>query len=110
MGIMRSTKAIIHLDYLKDNIQAIRSFTKPGTKMCIAVKADAYGHGSIECAKAAVDAGVEFLAVATVDEGIALRQSGINIPILLLSLCSPTEIQSAVEYYITPLVFRSEEH
>lgn len=105
---MRSTKAIIHLDYLKDNIQTIRSFVSQGTKMCVAVKADAYGHGAIECAKAAVDSGVEFLAVATVDEGIALRQSGINIPILLLSLCSPTEIQSAVEYYITPLVFDKE--
>ena len=108
MGIMRSTKAIIHLDYLKDNIQAIRSFTKPGTKMCIAVKADAYGHGAIECAKAAVDAGAEFLAVATVDEGVELREAGISVPILMLSLCSPTEIPTAVAYYLTPLVFDKE--
>ena len=62
---MRSTKAIIHLDNFMHNINAIRAFTKPGTKMCIPVKADAYGHGSVECARAALECGVEYLTRLT---------------------------------------------
>ena len=105
---MRSTKAIIHLDNFRHNINAIRAFTKPGTKMCIPVKADAYGHGSVECARAALECGVEYLAVATVDEGVELRENGIKAPILLFSLCDPEEIKTAVEYDITPFVFDVE--
>ncbi|MBO4320916.1 MAG: alanine racemase [Treponema sp.] len=105
---MRSTKAIIHLENFRHNINAIRAFTKAGTKMCIPVKADAYGHGSIECARAALECGVEYLAVATVDEGIELRENGINAPVLLFSLCDPEEIEDAVRHNITPFVFDAE--
>src|SRR5574344_2612108 len=107
-GIMRCTKAIIHLDNFKKNIKAIKSFTKPDTKMCVAVKADAYGHGAVQCAKAAVSCGVDFLAVATVDEGVELRNAGIKKPILMLSLCCPEEVPVAVKSNITPLVFDKE--
>ena len=87
---MRATKAIIHLDNLKSNIKNIKSFTDPShTKMCVAVKADAYGHGAVQCAKAVLEAGADFLAVATVDEGAELRQAGIKAPVLMLSLCCP---------------------
>ena len=105
---MRATRAIIHLENFKHNIKAIRAFTKPGTKMCIPVKADAYGHGSVECAKAALECGVEYLAVACVDEGLVLRQHGITAPILLFSLCTPEEIPEAVKHDITPFVFDKE--
>ena len=105
---MRSTKAIIHLENFKHNINAIRAFTKVGTKMCVPVKADAYGHGSIECARAALECGVEYLAVATVDEGIELRENGIKAPVLLFSLCDPEEIKDAVENEITPFVFDND--
>lgn len=102
---MRCTKAIIHIDYLKQNISNIKALLKPETKMCIAVKANAYGHGIVECAKAAVECGTSFLAIAAVEEGIQLRQEGITVPLLLLSLCSPEEIPEAVDNDITPLVF-----
>ncbi len=105
---MRATRAVIHLGNLKSNIRAIKSFTKPGTKMCIPVKADAYGHGSVECAKAALDAGTDFLAVATVDEGVELREHGIKAPVLLFSLCAPEEIENAVSNEIIPFVFDGE--
>ena len=105
---MRATRAIIHLENFKHNIKAIRAFTKPGTKMCIPVKADAYGHESVECAKAALECGVEYLAVACVDEGLELRQHGITAPILLFSLCTPEEIPEAVKHDITPFVFDKE--
>ncbi|MBQ1833110.1 MAG: alanine racemase [Treponema sp.] len=102
---MRATKAIIHIDYFKENIRNIRRFTASGVKMCVPVKADAYGHGAVECAKAALDCGVDYLAVATVDEGVELRNAGIDAPILLFSLCSPEEIHDAVSHDITPFVF-----
>lgn len=105
---MRGTKAIIHLDYLKHNINAIRTFTKPNVKMCIPVKADAYGHGAIECAKAALECGVEYLAVASVEEGIELRNANINSPILLFSLASKEEIHDAVKAHLTPFVYDEE--
>lgn len=102
---MRTTRAIIHLDNLTQNIQNIKTFIEPGAKMCVAVKADAYGHGAVECAKTAVKAGADFLAVATADEGKELREAGIQTSILLLSLCSPEEVSEVVANSITPLVF-----
>lgn len=102
---MRSTRALIHLDNLKSNILQIKDFISSSVKLCIAVKADAYGHGAVECAKAAVDCGADFLAIATVDEGRQLREAGITLPLLLLSLCSKEEIKDAVSLDITPLVF-----
>ncbi|MBQ0039126.1 MAG: alanine racemase [Treponema sp.] len=105
---MRTTKAIIHLGHLKSNVSSIKSLLKKNVKMCVAIKADAYGHGAVPCAKAAVEAGADYLAIATVDEGIELRTAGIKVPLLLLSLCSPDEIPDAVRYGLTPFVFDSE--
>lgn len=72
--------------------------------LCIAVKADAYGHGIEQIARTAVDAGVEYLAVATVDEAVAVREEGLSIPLLLYSLPAPEEIPTIVSHRITPLV------
>lgn len=105
---MRATKAIIHLQNFRHNISTIQAALAPGTKMCVAVKADAYGHGAIRCAHAAVEAGADMLAVATPEEGIALRKSGITQPILMLSLCAPEEVEAVVHNSITPLVFDEE--
>ncbi len=102
---MRSTKAIIHLGNLAHNMQEIRGFLKPGVQVCAAVKADAYGHGAVECSKRLLKEGVDQLAVATVSEGIELREAGISCPILLLSLCAPEEVEEAVTHGISPLVF-----
>ncbi len=105
---MRATHALIHLENFKQNIRNIRTFTRAGTKMCIPVKANAYGHGAVECAEAAIECGVEYLAVATVDEGIELREAGIKAPVLLFSLCAPEEVPLAVRNNITPFVFDKE--
>lgn len=105
MNSMRATKAIIHLDYFKENILNIKQFTQAGTKLCIPVKADAYGHGAVECAKAALEVGADFLAIATVEEGAQLRAAGIQAPVLLFSLCAPEEMDALVQNNITPFVF-----
>lgn len=104
---MRATRALIHLDNFIHNLKEIRKFSSD-KKMCVAVKANAYGHGAVECARAAVAFGADFLAVATVEEGIELRENGITAPLLMLSLCDPLEIDDAVKNRITPLVFDSE--
>ena len=101
---MRATRAIIHLDYFKENIANIASMLSKGTRICIPVKADAYGHGAIQCSIAAIQAGARFLAVASVQEGIELRIAGIVAPILLFSLPLPQEIPEIIEHRLTPLV------
>ena len=83
---MRATKADIYLDNLRDNIKCIKSFLKPETKLCIAVKADGYGHGAVRIAVAAIKSGASYLAVASVQEAVELRNAGIVAPVLTLSL------------------------
>ncbi len=105
---MRATRAIIHLRNLQSNIAAIRENLSPGTRLCIPVKADAYGHGAVRVAVAAIRAGATHLAVASVQEGIDLREAGIVAPILSLSLPIPEEVPSIIEHELTPLVVDEE--
>jgi len=105
---MKPTIAKIYLKNLEHNLKFIRSKINPNSKMCVAVKADAYGHGAVRCAQTAVECGVDFLAVARVSEGIELRNAGIEIPILILSLCDLSEMEDLVKFNITPLVFDEE--
>ncbi|MBP8031244.1 MAG: alanine racemase, partial [Acetobacterium sp.] len=81
---LRPTWAEIDLDALTSNYEEIRRIVGPNVKILGVVKADAYGHGSLECARTLCDAGVDMLAVAFIDEAIALRQGGITEQILLL--------------------------
>lgn len=105
---MRATRAIIHLENLRFNIEEIRKKTGNAVKLCIPVKADAYGHGALKVAVAAIQAGATHLAVASVQEGIELREAGIVSPILSFSLPIPEEIPSIIEYGLTPFVFDAE--
>ncbi|MBQ7158565.1 MAG: alanine racemase [Treponema sp.] len=105
---MRATIAKIYTENLKHNLAQIKKRLSPNTKMCVAVKANAYGHGAIECAKIALANGADYLAVAAVSEGVELREAGISAPILLLSLCQPEETDELVSNDITPLVFDEE--
>ena len=102
---MRCTKAVIYKDNLKHNLQEIKKLLQPETKICLAVKADAYGHNAVLVSQLAAEFGVDYFAVASVEEGIELREAGISSNILLLSLCTPGEMESLFEYKITPLVF-----
>jgi len=106
--IMRATKAIIHLDYLRENIAAARKKAGPHTKICIPVKADAYGHGSVAISHCALEAGVEYLAVSDLGEGAELRAAGIAAPILVLSQPLPEELPDIVSLGLSPLVSDAE--
>lgn len=104
----RCTKAIIYKKNLENNIKEIRKYIPKKVKICVAVKADSYGHNAILTSQICEKNGVEFLAVATVGEGIELRKNGIKANILLLSLCVPEEFPDLFKYNITPLVFSPE--
>ena len=105
---MRPTVARIYIENLKHNLKNIRSRISKKSKMCVAIKADAYGHGAVECAKVALECGTNCFAVAAISEGIQLREAGITCPILVLSLCSPDEMDDLVRNDLTPLVFDEE--
>ncbi len=74
----------INLSALRDNYNYLRSKIKKGTKFMAVVKAYAYGSDAVEIAKELVELGVDYLAVAYVNEGIVLRDAGINTPIIVL--------------------------
>lgn len=104
----RCTKAILYQDNLRYNLNNIKKYIGKNVKMCVAVKADAYGHNAVLTAKIAQECSVEYLAVATVEEGIELRNNGITAKILLLSLCTNEEMTDLIKNKIIPLVYSFE--
>jgi len=84
MNAQRWAWAEIDLGALRHNVATLAAQIGP-QQLWAVVKADAYGHGAIECARVALQSGAQGLCVALVSEGIALRQSGINAPILIMS-------------------------
>ena len=107
---MRATRATIDLARLRANLEAVgahlraaRGGSRPPPRICLAVKANAYGHGAVPVARTALQAGVSAFGVATVDEGVELREAGIEAPILLFSLPLPEEAPTIVAAGITPL-------
>lgn len=77
-------------------------------RLMAVVKADAYGHGAVEVAKAACNAGASYLGVATVNEGIELREAGMREPILILSEPPAEAIPLLLHYHIMPSVYTTE--
>lgn len=77
----RPTIAIIDVEALRHNVRAFLKHMQPNQQLYVAVKANAYGHGLTQIATYALEAGATGLLVATVDEGITLRQAGITAPI-----------------------------
>ncbi len=100
---MRSTVATIDLDALEWNLKTIRR--KAGSAgICAMVKANAYGHGMIEVSRLLVEHGIQFLGVAFIQEAIALREAGIQVPILVLTPNESSEADAVVHYNLTPVV------
>jgi alanine racemase len=95
----------IDLAALAHNVRQIRGLLAPNTQIMAVVKADAYGHGSIDIARTLVSEGVEWLAVATVTEGIELRQTGIVVPILILGgVNSDLQVQAIAKWGLQPTI------
>jgi len=95
----------VDLSALAHNVRQIRGLLAPSTKIMAVVKADAYGHGAIDVARTLTDLGVEWLAVATVTEGIELRQAGIFAPILLLgAVNSDIQVHAIAKWDLQPTI------
>jgi alanine racemase len=99
-----STWVEVDLDRLGANLAAIRGLLAPRQEVLLVAKADAYGHGAIDIAEAAAREGVERLGVATLHEGIQLRQAGCGLPIIALSPLLPSEVDEAIAHGIDPTV------
>src|SRR5690606_13768676 len=103
----RPARVRIDLDAIRHNVATLSRLVAPST-MCAVVKADAYGHGAINAARAAIEGGARWLGVAVVDEGLALRAAGIDVPILLLSEPPPEAMDDAHGGWLTPTLYTHE--
>ncbi|WP_072621028.1 alanine racemase [Spirulina major] len=93
----------IDLTALGHNVQQLFAHLAPGAILMAVVKADAYGHGAVPVAEVLVSLGVQRLAVATPQEGIALRQGGIHVPILVFgAIYTPAEIEAIAHHHLEP--------
>jgi alanine racemase len=102
----RPTWALIDLDALAANFHAVRERVGAGVKVMGVVKADAYGHGAVRCARRLASEGAEWFGVALPEEGMALRAAGIEQPILSLGGFWAGQERACIEQHITPVVYR----
>ena len=104
MSMPVSTWVEVDLDRFASNLRAIQAHAGSDTGILLVVKADAYGHGAVEMAEAAEVEGVSVLGVATLHEGIQLRQAGCRLPIVVLSPLLPSEIGEAIAHQLDPTI------
>jgi alanine racemase len=104
---VRPTYATVDLGAIQRNVRAIAAAIAP-SEVCAVVKADGYGHGDAPVAMAAVGAGATRLAVALVEEGIRLREAGVEGPILVLSEPTPDAAAEFARWELTPTVYSTE--
>ena len=106
----RGTRAVVNLDAIVNNIKVAKRNLNVGTKLCAVVKANAYGHGAIPVAIACIEAGVDYFAVALVQEAVELREAGITKPILVLGAMPvrPSMADLCVRFNIAHAVFDEE--
>jgi alanine racemase len=101
---LRPTWAEIDLAAVRHNAATLLALSTPAA-LCAVVKADAYGHGMVPVAKAALDGGATWLAVALVEEGMTLRHGGVEAPVLLLSEPPLEAMEAVVTHRLTPTLY-----
>lgn len=104
----RDTWAEVDLGAIRSNVAAVRGELPADVEIIAVVKANAYGHGDLQTAEAALEAGASMLAVAFMDEALALRKKGIKAPILVLGASRPKDINVAADEGIMLTVFQDE--
>lgn len=96
--------ALIH------NVQQLKQILSPRTELMAVVKADAYGHGAVAVAETTLEAGAAWLAVATLQEGIQLREAGITAPILVLGASNTAgEVEAIAHWKLQPTLCNVEQ-
>lgn len=104
----RPTWVEVDLDAIVYNMREIKKKVEPQRKIMGIVKADAYGHGAVEVAETLIEEGIDYLAVSILDEAIALRQSGITHPILILGYTPIEQVKELVKWDITQTVYNRD--
>ena len=101
----RPTHCVIDHAALRWNLQQVRSKVGSQVKILPMVKANAYGHGAVAAAKTLLSAGADAFGVATVDEGIELRQAGIGVPILVVGGVYADHLDELLSHSLTPALY-----
>lgn len=104
MDYARPVWAEINLQAIRDNVKTLKSLTKPGTLFMAVVKANGYGHGAKQVARAAVEGGADRLGVALVEEAVELREAGFRVPIHILSEIPPEAAPLVISNDFIPTV------
>ncbi|HLS66937.1 MAG TPA: alanine racemase [Pseudogracilibacillus sp.] len=106
MDRYRNTWVEVDLEAIQYNITQLRNLLPEGHKAMAVVKADGYGHGSVQVARAALNVGIDFLMVALLEEAIHLRNNGIDVPIFVIGRVRPEDVHVAIEHNITLAAFQ----
>ncbi|PAV31636.1 alanine racemase [Virgibacillus profundi] len=107
-GSYRDTWVEVSINAIQHNVRTFKEYIEQDSRLMAVVKADAYGHGAVDVAKMAIDAGADYLAVAFLDEAIQLRQAGIDFPVLVLGYTTPDAVEDAIMNDITLTVFTQD--
>ncbi|MCC6094743.1 MAG: alanine racemase [Eubacterium sp.] len=102
------TYAEVSLSAIHHNVEEAKKRILPGTKLLAVVKANAYGHGAVRVAKSLEDI-ADFFAVATLEEGVELREHNIGLPILILGYTSPQQYSEMINWDIRPSIYNAED-
>lgn len=94
----------VNIDAVRKNIKTIQALNAPEVRTLLVIKADAYGHGSVKFAHYLDDL-ADYYAVATIDEGVELRESGVVKPILILGYTDEMDFERLVKYDITAAMY-----
>jgi len=101
---LRRTWAEVNLDAIAYNYKKIREKIGEKVKFLGVVKADAYGHGSVQVGKLLEEVGADYLAVSSADEALELRVNGIKMPILILGHTPKEQVEELINYNITQAI------
>jgi alanine racemase len=105
---IRPTLATVDLAAVRHNLGVAQQLA-PGAAMCAIVKANAYGHGLVPIGSVLAEAGAEWLAVALIEEGIALRQAGVKTPLLVLGAALEGGYDALIKHDLVPVLFREDQ-
>ena len=103
--MLRYNMCEIDLNAIRNNVRVMREKAAGGAEFLAVVKANGYGHGAVPVALAALDAGASMLAVAIPEEGVELREAGIDVPVLVLGGIEESAAQAVAQYDLTQTVF-----
>jgi alanine racemase len=102
----RPTWAEIDLNHLAANFKRVKQRVGPVARVMAVVKANAYGHGAVACARRLVSEGADWFGVALPEEAVELRSAGITQPVLCLGGFWPGQAAACIQHQLTPIVYR----